>query len=25
LSAIPGIGVRKLERYGPTLLELLRT
>ncbi len=25
LSAIPGIGVRKLERYGPTLIELLRT
>ena len=25
LSAIPGIGVRKLERYGPTLLELLLT
>jgi len=24
LSAIPGIGVRKLERYGPTLLELLQ-
>lgn len=25
LSAIPGIGVRKLERYGPALIELLRT
>jgi ATP-dependent DNA helicase RecQ len=24
LSAIPGIGVRKLERYGPTLIELLQ-
>ena len=25
LSSIPGIGERKLERYGPALLELLRT
>jgi ATP-dependent DNA helicase RecQ len=25
LSAIPGIGAKKLERYGPALLELLRT
>jgi ATP-dependent DNA helicase RecQ len=25
LSAIAGIGVKKLERYGPALLELLRT
>ena len=24
LSAIPGIGAKKLERYGPALLELLR-
>ena len=24
LSAIPGIGMRKLERYGPTLIELLQ-
>ena len=25
LSAIPGIGARKLERYGPALIELLKT
>jgi ATP-dependent DNA helicase RecQ len=25
LSAIAGIGAKKLERYGPALLELLRT